>query len=97
MCRFQLKEVGSQVSVRTAQSCIQTPISVEKLRIVQGSICLDVMATCLDALQSSRRIRFSFTDMYMGRQLHPTGRQCNTVRTRSIIRLAWSRIVTIRA
>jgi len=28
--RFQLREVGSQVSIRTAQSCVQTPISVEK-------------------------------------------------------------------
>jgi hypothetical protein len=31
LCRFQLREVGSQDSVRTAQSCIRTPSSVEKL------------------------------------------------------------------
>jgi hypothetical protein len=52
----------------------------------EGCICPDVMATHPGALQSSRRIRFSFEDTYMGRQLHPLGRQGNTIRTRSLIR-----------
>jgi hypothetical protein len=43
------------------------------------------MATHLDSHQSLRRIRFSFADTYMGRQLHPSGRHGNTVRTRSLI------------
>jgi hypothetical protein len=30
LCRFQLKEVGSQVFVLTAQSCVHTPICVKK-------------------------------------------------------------------
>jgi hypothetical protein len=30
LCRFQLREVGSYVSVRTAKSYVQTPISIEK-------------------------------------------------------------------
>jgi hypothetical protein len=71
MCRFQIREVGSQVSDWMAQSSIQTPISVKKLRIVQGYIRLDVTATCPDALQILTRISFSFTYTYMGRQLHP--------------------------
>jgi len=39
-----------------------------------------------DANQSSRRIRFSFSDTNMGRQLHASGRQVYTVRTSSLIR-----------
>jgi hypothetical protein len=31
LCRFQLKKVGSHVSVQTAQSCLWAPFSVEKL------------------------------------------------------------------
>jgi hypothetical protein len=50
LCRFQLREVESQVSVQIAQSCIRTPFSVEKLRTVQNCIRPDVMATRLDAL-----------------------------------------------
>jgi hypothetical protein len=30
LCRFQLKEVGSQDSILTAQSCVRTPICVKK-------------------------------------------------------------------
>jgi hypothetical protein len=41
-------------SIRMAQSYVWTPIGVEKLRTVQGCICLDVMATRSDVLQSSK-------------------------------------------
>lgn len=71
MCRFQIREVGSQVSVWMAQSSVRTPISVKKLRTIQGYICSDVTTTCPDALQILTRISFSFVDTYMGRQLHP--------------------------
>jgi hypothetical protein len=30
LCRFQLRKVGSHVSIRTTQSCVRTPIIVEK-------------------------------------------------------------------
>jgi hypothetical protein len=53
--RFHLREVRSHVFVETAQSCVRTPISVKKLRIVQSCILPDVMATCPNALQSLRR------------------------------------------
>jgi hypothetical protein len=36
LCKFQLREVRSHVFIRTAQSCVRMPISVEKLQIVQG-------------------------------------------------------------
>jgi hypothetical protein len=39
-----------------------------------------------DASRSLRRIRFSFTDTNMGRQLHTSGRQVYTVWTPSLIR-----------
>jgi len=45
LCKFQFREVGPQASVRTAQSCIQTPISVQKFRTVQGCIRPDVSTT----------------------------------------------------
>jgi hypothetical protein len=44
------------------------------------------MAIHSDKLQGSIRIRFSFIDTYMGRQLHPSGRQGNTIRMKSLIR-----------
>lgn len=62
------------------------PISVQKIRTVQGSIHLDVMATHPDTHQSSTRNQIFFTNTYMGRQLHPSGRQGNIVQTRSLIR-----------
>jgi hypothetical protein len=62
LCRFQLREVGSHVSVRMVQSCVWTPISVKKLRIVQVCIHPDVMATRSDTFQSSRRFQLYSTD-----------------------------------
>jgi hypothetical protein len=44
------------------------------------------MATRPNVLQGSRRIRFSFTDTYMGRLFHPFGQQGNTIQTRSLKR-----------
>jgi hypothetical protein len=44
------------------------------------------MATRPDAHHSLTRNRISFLDTDMGRQLHPSGRQGNTVRTLSLIR-----------
>jgi hypothetical protein len=57
-----------------------------KIRTVQDCIHLDVMVIRPDAHQSSTSNQISFTDTYMGRQLHPSGRQGNTVQTRSLIR-----------
>jgi len=48
--------------------------SVLRSQTNQGCIRLDVMATRPDALQGLKRIRFSFTNTYMGRQLHPSRR-----------------------
>jgi hypothetical protein len=87
LCRFQVKEVGSQSLVWTAQSCVRTPISVQKFRTVQGYIRLDVAAMRPDTYQSSTRNQISFSDTDMGRQLQPSGQQDNTVRTLSLIRL----------
>jgi hypothetical protein len=87
LCGFQLIKVGSHVSVRMAQSCIWTLISVKKLRTVQGCIRPNIMATCPEALRSSRRFQLFFADTDWEDSLHPSGRQCNTVRTlRSLIR-----------
>lgn len=86
LCRFQVREVESQASVRMAQSCVQTPISVQKFRTIQGFICPDVSATRSDAYQYSIRNRISFSEKDMGRQLHPSRRQGNNVRTLSLIR-----------
>jgi hypothetical protein len=44
------------------------------------------MATRLHAHQSSTKNLISFIDTDMGRQLHPSGQQGNTVRTLSLIR-----------
>jgi hypothetical protein len=65
---------------------VRTPISVQKLRSVQGCICSDVSTTRLDAIQcsTSKRISFVYTDM--GRQLQPSRRQVYTVQTLSLIR-----------
>jgi hypothetical protein len=41
---------------------------------------------CPDAHQCSTRNRISFLDTDMGRQLHPSGRQANTVQTLSLIK-----------
>jgi hypothetical protein len=60
--------------------------SVFRIRTVQGYICPDVMATRPDAHKSSTGNRISFSDTYMGRQLHSSRRQGNTVRTLSLIR-----------
>jgi hypothetical protein len=43
------------------------------------------METRPNALQSSTKIRFSFADSYMGRELHLSGRQGYTIRTRSLL------------
>jgi hypothetical protein len=45
----------------------------KKFWTVQGCIHPDVMATRPDTLKSSTKIRFSFADTYMGKQLHPSG------------------------
>jgi hypothetical protein len=49
-----------------------------------------IIRTSWQHVQTHFRVReelgFSFTDTYMERQLHPSGRQGNTVRTRCIIR-----------
>jgi hypothetical protein len=79
--RFQVREVGSQASIRTAQSCIRTPIQT-----IQGCIRPYVTATHSDTHQSSTRNPIFFSHTNMGRQLHPSGRQGNTVRTLSLIR-----------
>jgi hypothetical protein len=86
LCRFQLREVRSQASIRTAQSCVRMPINVQKIRTVQGCISPDFEATRPNAHQSSTRNRISFSNTNMGRQLHPSGQQGNTVQMLSLIR-----------
>jgi hypothetical protein len=44
------------------------------------------MATHPDAHQSLTSNQISFTDTNIGRQLHPSGRQGNTIQTQSLIR-----------
>jgi hypothetical protein len=48
-------------------------LSVSRSRIVQDYIRPNVMATSLDALQSSRRFQLSFTDTEWEDSLHPSG------------------------
>jgi hypothetical protein len=86
LCRFQVREFRSQASVWTAQSCVWMPISVQKFWIVQGCIRSGVSATRPNAHHCLTRNRLSFLDTDMGRQLHPSGRQGNTVWTLSLIR-----------
>jgi len=56
-------------------------ISVKKLQTVQGCIRPNIMATCPDALPSSRRFQLCFADTDWEDSLHPSGRQGNIVRT----------------
>jgi len=56
-----------------------TPISVQKLRTVQGCIRSDVSATRRDVIQCLTSNRISISDTVMGRRLQ-------TVRTLSLIR-----------
>jgi hypothetical protein len=86
LCKFQVREVRFQNFFRMTQSCVWTPISVQKFRTVQGCIRPDVAVTCPDAHQCSTRNRISFSDIDTGIQLHPSRRQGNTIRTLSLIR-----------
>jgi hypothetical protein len=86
LCRFQVREVESQASVWTAQSYVQTPISVQKFLTVQGCIRPDIAATRPDAHQCLTRNQISFSNTDMGRQLHMSGHQVYTVWTLSLIR-----------
>jgi hypothetical protein len=65
---------------------VRTPISVQKLRTIQGFIHSNVLATCPDDIQCSTSKRISFADTDMGRQLQPFDRQVYTVWTLSLIR-----------
>jgi hypothetical protein len=69
MCRFQFIEVGSQASVRTAQSCVWMPINIRKFQTIQGCIHPNVSAMRPDAHQCSTRNQISFSDTDMERQL----------------------------
>jgi hypothetical protein len=75
-----------KASVQMAQSCVLTPINVQKFRTVQGCIRPNVSATRPDTHQCSTRNQISFSDTDMGRQLHLSRRQGNTVWTLSLIR-----------
>jgi len=65
---------------------VWTPISVEKLRTVQGCIPSDISAALPDAIQCSTSKRISFVDTNLGRQLQSSRRQVYTVQTLSLIR-----------
>jgi len=78
--------ISQATSVRTMWFFVQTPISVQKLRTVQGCIRSDVSATRPDVIQCSTSKMISFADTDMGRQLQPSGRQVYTVQTLSLIR-----------
>jgi len=86
--RFQLREVGSQETVRTMwcsrpdahqlATSVRTPISVEKLRTAQDCIRLDIMANRLDAIKSSRRIQWSSASIQTTWQYRPDAIQSLT-------------------
>jgi hypothetical protein len=65
---------------------VQTPICIQKLRIVPGYIRLDVSATNPDAFQCSTSKRISFPNTDIRRQLQPSGRLSYSVWTLSLIR-----------
>jgi hypothetical protein len=78
--------ISQATSIRTTWFFVQTPISVQKLRTIQGCIRSDVPTTRLDVIQCSTSKRISFANTDMERQLQPSGRQVYTVRTLSLIR-----------
>jgi hypothetical protein len=85
LCGFQDREIEFLAYVQTSLSTVQTlisqvtsvwtPISVQKLRTVQGCIRLDVSATRLDAIQCSTSKMISLADTDLGKQLQTSGRQ----------------------
>jgi hypothetical protein len=78
--------ISQATSTRTTWFFVRTPISVQKLRTVQGYIHSDVPTTGLDIIQCSTSKRISFADTDMGRQLQLSGRQVYIIRTLSLIR-----------
>jgi hypothetical protein len=73
LCRFQLREVRSQDFVRTAQSCIRTPINVKKLNSSRLHLSKRHGNT------SGRTLEFEKTPTFLHR--HKAGRQLAPVRT----------------
>jgi hypothetical protein len=80
--------------IRTVQGCIRPdvmathPDALQSSRGIQHSSA-SIWTTWqyrLDTNQGSTRISFSFADIYMGRQLHPSGWHGYTVQTLSLIR-----------
>jgi hypothetical protein len=62
------------------------PSEPRSFELFQGCIRPDVLVTRLDTHQCSTRNQISFSDTDMGRQLHSSRRQGNTVRMLSLIR-----------
>lgn len=78
--------ISQQHSSERRGKTVLMPISVKKLQTVQCCIRPDVITTRPDAHHSWISNQIFFTDMYMGRLLHPSGCHGNTVWMRSLIR-----------
>jgi hypothetical protein len=80
--RTSLSTVRTLISKQHPSGCggntVHTPISVEKLRGIQGFIRPNVMATCPDALQSSKRIQRSSASVRTTLQYRPDAFQFST-------------------
>jgi hypothetical protein len=86
-CRFQLWEVESYVSVRTAQSCLRTPISIKKLLNSSRLHPSGHHGNTSGCSSKFEKIPAVFADTNWEDSLHPSERHGNTIRTpRSLIR-----------
>jgi hypothetical protein len=82
------------LELRTIQSSICPDVMVTRPDALQSSRRIHRLSASVrttwqyrpDTSQSLRRIRFSFADTDMGRQLRLSGRQVYTIRTPSLIR-----------